>query len=284
MASTAIATTPASTRTERYLEAERRLWQHYGLEPHERFIDLDAPTARLRVLEVGSGEPVLFVHGTVGPGAWASLISELSGFRAIVLERPGWGLSSAIDFSGQDYGKLVAKVLRGAFDALELEWAHVVGGSIGNVWALRLAQRHPAKVSRIVLMGGGPIVSEVGVPGIITPEVFFGAECYGPQASATAKRLLPEGARVRLLTERATDRVDGFGRLLRYVVRLDGVNVNLRLVALGAAAPYFYEGVRGAHANRLERLAKRARPTRLGLWRACPRTRYDPYRGIETRR
>jgi hypothetical protein len=36
-------------------ETERRLWQHYGLKPEERFLDLDAP-ARLRVLEVGSGE------------------------------------------------------------------------------------------------------------------------------------------------------------------------------------------------------------------------------------
>ena len=167
MASTAIATTPASTRTERYLEAERRLWQHYGLEPDERFLDLDAPAARLRVLEVGSGEPVLFVHGTVGPGGWPSLISELPGFRSIVLERPGWGLSSAIDFSGQDYGTLVADVLRGALDALGLERAHVVGGSIGNVWALRLAAQHPSRVGRIVLLGGGPIVSEAGVPGII---------------------------------------------------------------------------------------------------------------------
>jgi pimeloyl-ACP methyl ester carboxylesterase len=143
------------------------LWKHYGLEPEERFLDLDAPAARLRVLEVGSGEPVLFVHGTVGPGAWASLISELPGFRSIVLERPGWGLSSAIDFSRQDYKTLVADLLRGALDALELERAHVVGGSIGNVWALRLAAQHPSRVGRIVLMGGGPIVAEAGVPGII---------------------------------------------------------------------------------------------------------------------
>ncbi|HSI97960.1 MAG TPA: alpha/beta hydrolase, partial [Gaiellaceae bacterium] len=167
MASTAIAPSSASTRTERYLEAERSLWEHYGLEPEERFVDLDAPSARLRVLEVGSGEPVLFVHGTVGPGGWASLISELPGFRSIVLERPGWGLSSAVDFSGQDYGKLVAEVLRGALDALELEWAHVVGGSIGNVWALRLAAHHPSRVRRVVLLGAGPIVSEARVPGII---------------------------------------------------------------------------------------------------------------------
>ena len=167
MASTATATTSARTRTARYLEAEHSLWQHYGLQPHERFIDLDAPAARLRVLEVGSGEPVLFIHGTVGPGGWASLISELPGFRSIVLERPGWGLSSAIDFSGQDYGKLVAEVLRGALDALELEWAHVVGGSIGNVWALRLAAQHPSRVRRIVLLGAGPIASDARVPGII---------------------------------------------------------------------------------------------------------------------
>ena len=118
-----------------------------------------------------------------------------------------------------------------------------------------------------------------------TPEVYFGTECCGQLASATTRRLLPEGVRVRLLTEPATDRVDDFGRLLRYVVRAsDGVNVNLRLVAAGAGAPWFYEGRRGMYANRLETLAMRARAQRLGLWRACPRTVYDPYRGIETRR
>ena len=167
MASPAIETKQASTRSERYLEAERRLWQHYELEPKERFLDLDAPAARLRVLEIGSGEPVLFVHGTVGPAAWASLISELPGFRSIVLERPGWGLSSAISFAGEDYGKLVAEVLRGALDALDIEWAHIVGGSIGNVWGLRLATHHPSRVGRVVLVGAGPIVSEARVPGII---------------------------------------------------------------------------------------------------------------------
>ena len=119
---------------------------------------------------------------------------------------------------------------------------------------------------------------------IDTPEVFFGAECYGRQASATTKRLLPPGTRVRLFPEPATDRVDNFGRLLRYVVRPDGTNVNLRLVALGAAAPYFFDGRRGRYARRLEALALRAQRQKRGLWRACPRTVYDPYRGIETRR
>jgi endonuclease YncB( thermonuclease family) len=39
---------------------------------------------------------------------------------------------------------------------------------------------------------------------IDTPEVYFGMECYGLQASATTKRLLPPGALVRLLVEPKT--------------------------------------------------------------------------------
>jgi endonuclease YncB( thermonuclease family) len=60
--------------------------------------------------------------------------------------------------------------------------------------------------------------------------------------------------------------------------------VNLALVTVGAAAPYFYEGRRGMHASRLEILAKSARRKQLGLWGACPRTPYDPYHAVETRR
>jgi endonuclease YncB( thermonuclease family) len=82
-----------------------------------------------------------------------------------------------------------------------------------------------------------------------------------------------------------TDRVDQYGRLLRYVVRVNGaLNINIRLVAVGAAAPYFYNGRRGRYANRLELLAKRARANKLGLWGACPHTPYNPYRGVQTRR
>ncbi len=164
--SEAIRARPADAGSERYRRAERALWAHYGVTPTERFIELDSPAARLRVLEVGTGDPVLFVHGTIGP-AWASLVRELSGFRCLMLERPGWGLSSPIDFSKHEYKSVVADLLRNALDALEVDRAHVVGGSIGNVWALRLAQRHPARVGRLVLLGEGPLLPEISVPKII---------------------------------------------------------------------------------------------------------------------
>ncbi len=84
---------------------------------------------------------------------------------------------------------------------------------------------------------------------IDTPEVYFAPECYGRQASALTKRLLPPGTIVRLSAEPATDRVDRYGRLLRYVIRArDGLDINLYLVRIGAAAPYFYDGRHGRYA------------------------------------
>ncbi len=118
---------------------------------------------------------------------------------------------------------------------------------------------------------------------IDTPEVYFGVECYGHQASAATERLLPPGTAVRLAAEPATDRVDAYGRLLRYVIRArDGLNVNLYLVAHGDAAPYFYDGRRGRYAATLDRLARSARARGLGLWGACPRTPVDFTRGVDT--
>jgi micrococcal nuclease len=118
---------------------------------------------------------------------------------------------------------------------------------------------------------------------IDTPEVYFRPECYGRQASAVTKRLLPKGATVRILADPATDLVDQYGRLLRYVIRVrDGLNVNIRLVGVGAAAPYFYAHRRGRYAARLETLARRARARKLGLWGRCPGTPYDPYHSVAT--
>ena len=120
---------------------------------------------------------------------------------------------------------------------------------------------------------------------IDTPEVYFTPECYGRQASKLTKRLLPPGTLVRLATEPATDSVDQYGRILRYVVRVkDGLNINVQLVRAGAAAPYFYDGRRGRYAGLLDRLARRARAGHLGLWGACPGTPYDPDRRVAAKR
>ena len=99
MTSRAVAMKATDERTERYRRAERALWSHYGLEPTERFVEFESPAVRLRIQEVGSGEPIVFVHGGLWPAvALAPLVRELAGYRCILLDRPGCGLSSAVDW------------------------------------------------------------------------------------------------------------------------------------------------------------------------------------------
>ena len=52
---------------------------------------------------------------------------------------------------------------------------------------------HVTDGDTVVLTNG----QKVRLVQIDTPEVYLGTECYGPQASATTKRMLPVGTRVR---------------------------------------------------------------------------------------
>jgi 2-hydroxy-6-oxonona-2,4-dienedioate hydrolase len=155
----------ADARIERYRHAEATLWKHYGLEPTEHFIDLQSPDVRVRAQVVGSGTPILFIHGGVWPGAaFASLIRELGGFRCVILDRPGCGLSSALDYSKYAYKTLIAQLLTGVLDAVSIEKTHVVGQEVGAAWALGLAAAHPTRVDRLILTGAAPLLREQPVP------------------------------------------------------------------------------------------------------------------------
>ena len=154
---------------ERYRKAERTLWSHYGIDPVERFVDIAKPRVRLRIVEVGpaEGKPVMFVPGTGGTGPyWAPLIRELSSFRCLMIDRPGWGVSSPIDYRADAFGSLTTDILRQAMDALGIKRADFVGASIGNLWGLHLARREPDRVGRIALIGGAPS-DDVPIPRFI---------------------------------------------------------------------------------------------------------------------
>ena len=109
---------------------------------------------------------------------------------------------------------------------------------------------------------------------IDAPEVGSG-ECYSRKAARELRRLVPVGTAVRLRADPRLDDGDRYGRLLRYVFR-GTTNVNVALVARGAATVWFYEGRRGRYARALLRAARRARAARRGLWGAC-RVVWNPY-------
>jgi endonuclease YncB( thermonuclease family) len=109
----------------------------------------------------------------------------------------------------------------------------------------------------------------------------LGAECFGDRARVALLQLVPRGTEITLEREPALDEHDRFGRLLR-TVSVHGRNVNLALVAQGAAAPYFYGGARGRGAAALLEAAERAREERRGLWGSCPGARLRPTRAVDS--
>lgn len=109
---------------------------------------------------------------------------------------------------------------------------------------------------------------------IDTPELESG-ECYARAAAHDLRRLLPAGATVALEDDARLDRVDRYGRLLRYV-RYGGRNLNLQLVRDGSATVWLYHGDRGKYAAQLLAAARAARGARRGLWGACDAV-WDPY-------
>lgn len=133
-----------------------------------------------------------------------------------------------------------------------------------------------ARVARVI--DGDTIVLADGVRvrlvQIDTPEVGTG-ECFSRAAGRELRAMLPTGAAVTLEADPRLDRVDRYGRLLRYVVRA-GRNLNLELVRRGAATVWFYHGDRGRYASQLLAAATSARHARRGLWGACPRAVWDP--------
>jgi endonuclease YncB( thermonuclease family) len=108
-----------------------------------------------------------------------------------------------------------------------------------------------------------------------------GGECYSRAARTALLAFAPPGTAVTLEADPTLDRVDRYGRLLRYV-RRGAANVNLALVSRGAAAPYFYRGERGRYASALLQDARRAKAAKRGLWKACPTTVLDPDRAGAT--
>ena len=115
---------------------------------------------------------------------------------------------------------------------------------------------------------------------IDTPEL-SPTECYGQEARSALVSLLNTPGRFSLKTDPKLDEVDRYGRLLRYVF-IGKTNINLKLVEIGAAAPYFYKGDKGQYSTQILKAAQRAKAKSLGLWKSCPGTQLTPNDGVTT--
>jgi micrococcal nuclease len=104
--------------------------------------------------------------------------------------------------------------------------------------------------------------SRVRLIGMDTPEVYFGTQPYGPEASAFAKREL-DGQEVKL--ELDVQKIDPYGRLLAYVYLPDGSMFNETLLEEGyAQVATFPPNVK--YVDRFLEAQREARAANRGLW------------------
>lgn len=117
---------------------------------------------RLHYLDAGAGEPVVFIHGS-GPGASGHSNFKhnvpaftAAGFRAVVVDLPGYGQSSKPADVEYTLDFFVA-ALRAQLLALALPRCVLVGNSLGGAIALKYALDYPEHVSRLVMMAPGGV-------------------------------------------------------------------------------------------------------------------------------
>ena len=125
------------------------------LPPIHVTIQTPAGALRLAYLDVGSGRPLLLLHGMFGDHLdWAPVIEPLSQrFRVLAVDLPGFGDSEKPD---ADYdGSLFVYAIRGLLAHLQLPCVTLVGNSFGGLLALMFTLENPQSVDALVLVGSG---------------------------------------------------------------------------------------------------------------------------------
>ena len=106
-------------------------------------------------------------------------------------------------------------------------------------------------------------------------------ECYADKSKATLISLLSKKGTIKLKADPVSASYDRYGRALRYIF-VGNTNVNLEMVKLGAAAPYFFQGEKGKYSAAMLKAAENAKLYKVGLWKDCPGTKLTPTKAITT--
>jgi pimeloyl-ACP methyl ester carboxylesterase len=131
------------------------LWSSYGITPVERRLRLPAGN-EVRVQEVGTGPPVVFIHGvSVAGSSWIVLADALKDdFRCVLVDRPGCGLSDPVPggplTAPADFKRHAEELVPDLLDGLGLEAAPIACTSMGGFFGFRAAIAHPHRVAKLV--------------------------------------------------------------------------------------------------------------------------------------
>ena len=125
-------------------------------------IETKYETARMHYLESGKGEPIILIH-TAGQSLYTfrSLFYKLAmSYRVIAIDLMGHGYSDHPDFFDYELREHAESIVR-FMDAMDIEYAHLLGFSMGAGFALELAKLHPDRVGRVVAISPGGITGSM---------------------------------------------------------------------------------------------------------------------------
>jgi 3-oxoadipate enol-lactonase len=118
-------------------------------------------TSRLHIEEIGSGRPLVMLHGCPGwGGLFRRTAKHLEGRRVLLPDMPGYGRSPRLD-GAYSFDRVLA-LLEDALLERGVTEAGVVGFSLGGYRALQLALSGRVKVADLVLIGTPADLDEAG--------------------------------------------------------------------------------------------------------------------------
>lgn len=126
------------------------------LAPYAHAIELQSPNLSIHYFEAGahSTPTIILIHGLQDEAdTWRHIFEPLAqGHRVVALDLPGFGRSDKARrrYSMPFYAQVVLRFM----DALKIGYAAFIGNSLGAMIAETIALTHPARVSRLVLVGG----------------------------------------------------------------------------------------------------------------------------------
>jgi pimeloyl-ACP methyl ester carboxylesterase len=126
-----------------------------GFAPEARVRRISWSQGETQVVELGSGSPLLYVHGGLG-GAYevVPILAALAqAHRVVAVDRPGHGLADPFDYRGVDLLDHGRTFLRDVVDGLGLATVDVVANSLGALLSVAFALDGPGRVSRLALVG-----------------------------------------------------------------------------------------------------------------------------------
>jgi pimeloyl-ACP methyl ester carboxylesterase len=119
--------------------------------------------ARLRYRDIGSGAPVVLLHGYADRlEMWEMVADSLAQkHRVIALDQRGFGLSTKFSDPAK-YGVHVVDDVIALLDSLHIPRAHLVGHSMGGLVAANVALRHPCRVATATIVAGAFLGDSLG--------------------------------------------------------------------------------------------------------------------------